>query len=180
MNARDWILASAACALLAACGDNAPGGGTPAAGDEPGAATADANAGRDAAGASRVESREILPGLTARVLEAGSGQAVQPGDVAVVHYTGWLHDPRAANGRGDKFDSSVDRGTPFEFPVGAGRVIRGWDEGVSGMRIGETRELTIAPHLGYGERGAGPIPPNSTLVFEVELLDVKPGDAATR
>ena len=90
-----------------------------------------------------------------------------------VHYTGWLHDPSAADGRGRKFDSSKDRGQPFAFPLGAGHVIGGWDEGVQGMQVGGTRVLLIPPGLGYGARGAGGvIPPNATLVFEVELLAV--------
>jgi FKBP-type peptidyl-prolyl cis-trans isomerase FkpA len=88
-----------------------------------------------------------------------------------VHYTGWLHDPEAADRRGRKFDSSKDRGQPFAFHLGAGQVIRGWDEGVQGMKIGGSRKLTIPADLGYGPRGAGGvIPPNATLVFEVELL----------
>ena len=90
-----------------------------------------------------------------------------------VHYTGWLHDPAAADGRGRKFDSSKDRGQPFRFSLGAGMVIRGWDEGVAGMQVGGTRVLVIPAHLGYGPRGAGGvIPPNATLVFEVDLLGV--------
>ena len=99
--------------------------------------------------------------------EAGAGMQVR------VHYTGWLHDPSAANQRGRKFDSSKDRGDPFSFHLGAGQVIRGWDQGVAGMKVGGTRVLTIPPELGYGARGAGGvIPPNATLVFEVELLAV--------
>jgi FKBP-type peptidyl-prolyl cis-trans isomerase FkpA len=92
-----------------------------------------------------------------------------------VHYTGWLYDETADDGRGQKFDSSIDRGQPFEFQLGAGRVIRGWDEGAVGMLIGEKRELKIAPELGYGDRGAagGAIPPGATLVFEVELLGLR-------
>jgi FKBP-type peptidyl-prolyl cis-trans isomerase FkpA len=91
-----------------------------------------------------------------------------------VHYTGWLYDAEAENFRGAKFDSSVDRDQHFEFPLGAGRVIKGWDQGVAGMQIGETRELTIAPEMGYGERGAGAlIPPGATLVFVVELADLR-------
>ncbi len=100
-------------------------------------------------------------------------QAVGTGDVAVVgknvsvHYTGWLEN-------GKKFDSSVDRGQPFSFPLGAGRVIKGWDEGVQGMKVGGKRKLTIPSDLGYGSRGAGGvIPPNATLVFDVELLGVR-------
>jgi FKBP-type peptidyl-prolyl cis-trans isomerase len=114
---------------------------------------------------------EITPGLSARILRAGGGQAAQPGDNVAVHYTGWLYDEAAADKRGNKFDSSVDRGQQFQFPLGAGRVIKGWDQGVAGMQMGEVRELTIAPEMGYGDRGAGSvIPPGATLVFEVELF----------
>ena len=121
-----------------------------------------------------VEVIEITPGLTARVLQAGDGQVAEYGDNVVVHYTGWLFDDTAVNNRGAKFDSSVDRGEHFQFPLGAGRVIKGWDQGVAGMAIGERRELTIAPEMGYGERGAGSvIPPGATLVFEVELFDLQ-------
>ena len=117
------------------------------------------------------ESFEIVPGLTARILRAGDGEAAQSGDNVEVHYTGWLYDAEAADGRGDKFDSSVDRNQKFNFPLGAGRVIKGWDMGVADMQIGEIRELTIAPEMGYGDRGAGNvIPPGATLVFEVELF----------
>ena len=101
----------------------------------------------------------------------GKGATPKPGQICVMHYTGWLY----ANGaKGKKFDSSVDRGEPFEFPVGAGRVIRGWDEGVGSMKVGGKRTLIIPPALGYGARGAGGvIPPNATLMFDVELLGVK-------
>lgn len=117
---------------------------------------------------------EIAPGLTARVLRAGDGLVAKAGDNVVVHYTGWLFDESADNKRGTKFDSSVDRGEHFQFPLGAGRVIKGWDQGVAGMEIGELRELTIAPEMGYGDRGAGNvIPPGATLVFEVELFDLQ-------
>jgi FKBP-type peptidyl-prolyl cis-trans isomerase FkpA len=103
----------------------------------------------------------------------GSGPVATAGKQVSVHYTGWLHDPTAANARGRKFDSSKDRNDPFGFPLGAGHVIRGWDEGVQGMAVGGTRVLHIPPELGYGARGAGGvIPPNATLVFEVELLAV--------
>ena len=103
----------------------------------------------------------------------GSGAEAAAGLRVRVHYTGWLYDPTAANNRGKKFDSSKDRGQPFSFGLGGGEVIRGWDEGVMGMKVGGTRLLTIPPELGYGARGAGGvIPPNATLVFEVELLAV--------
>jgi FKBP-type peptidyl-prolyl cis-trans isomerase FkpA len=104
---------------------------------------------------------------------AGSGAVAAAGQRVRVHYTGWLHDPTAAGGRGRKFDSSKDRNDPFVFALGAGQVIGGWDEGVQGMAVGGTRTLLIPPGLGYGARGAGGvIPPNATLVFEVELLGV--------
>ena len=100
----------------------------------------------------------------------GSGEEAVSGQHVSVHYTGWLY----SNGvKGAKFDSSKDRGDPFKFYLGAGQVIRGWDEGVPGMRVGGTRVLVIPAELGYGERGAGGlIPPNATLMFEVELLDI--------
>ena len=98
----------------------------------------------------------------------GDGATAASGQHVTVHYTGWLYQDGAA---GRKFDSSKDRGQPFEFSLGAGMVIRGWDEGVAGMRVGGTRRLVISPELGYGARGAGGvIPPNATLLFEVELL----------
>lgn len=103
----------------------------------------------------------------------GEGDEARAGQRVRVHYTGWLHDEAAEGSRGRKFDSSKDRGSPFAFPLGAGHVIGGWDEGVQGMRVGGTRVLLIPPELGYGARGAGGvIPPNATLVFEVELLGV--------
>ena len=103
----------------------------------------------------------------------GTGETAQAGHHVCVHYTGWLHDPSAPQSRGPKFDSSKDRDDPFDFPLGDGVVIRGWDEGVQGMKVGGTRVLIIPPELGYGARGAGGvIPPNATLVFEVELLGV--------
>ena len=106
----------------------------------------------------------------------GGGEAVEPGQVAVVHYTGWLYDPAAADAKGPKFDSSRDRGDPFRFPVGAGRVIAGWDQGVAGMKVGGQRRLVIPPDLAYGERGAGGvIPPGATLLFEIELLGIEDG-----
>jgi len=104
----------------------------------------------------------------------GTGAEAVKGKTVVVHYTGWLYDPSKPDHKGHKFDSSVDRGTPFTFPLGAGRVIRGWDEGVAGMRIGGKRTLVIPPDMAYGSRGAGGvIPPNATLIFDVELLAVR-------
>jgi FKBP-type peptidyl-prolyl cis-trans isomerase FkpA len=109
-------------------------------------------------------------GLQIEDLVVGSGDTAAPGGQVSVHYTGWLYENGQA---GSKFDSSKDRGDPFDFPLGAGHVIRGWDEGVAGMKVGGTRRLIIPPALGYGARGAGGvIPPNATLLFEVELLEV--------
>ena len=103
-----------------------------------------------------------------------NAQLPKQGQNVVVHYTGWLYDEKAPDKKGKKFDSSVDRGQPFIFPLGLGRVIKGWDEGVALMKVGEKRRLIIPAHLGYGTRGAGAvIPPNATLVFDVELLEIK-------
>ena len=103
----------------------------------------------------------------------GSGEQAAAGQRVSVHYTGWLYDPTADKSRGSKFDSSKDRDDPFNFHLGAGQVIKGWDEGVQGMKVGGQRVLTIPADLGYGARGAGGvIPPNATLVFEVDLLSV--------
>ena len=104
----------------------------------------------------------------------GTGVEATPGKTVVVHYTGWLFDSAAPGNKGRKFDSSRDRGDPFRFPLGAGRVIAGWDQGVAGMKVGGSRTLIIPPELGYGARGAGGvIPPGATLVFDVELLGVE-------
>lgn len=106
-------------------------------------------------------------GLKFKDLTKGEGARPQTGQTVVVHYTGWLTD-------GQKFDSSLDRGQPFEFVIGKGNVIKGWDEGVKGMHVGGKRRLVIPSRLGYGESGAGAsIPPNATLIFEVELLGIK-------
>ncbi len=122
---------------------------------------------------------EIAPGLTAKILKNGYGRVAEAGDYVEVHYTGWLHDDQADDNRGDKFDSSVDRGEKFHFMLGAGQVIKGWDQGVAGMLIGEKRELTLAPDMGYGDRGAGQvIPPGAMLIFEVELFGLEgPSDS---
>jgi len=110
-------------------------------------------------------------GLQYEDTQAGSGGNPKSGQTCVMHYTGWLWE----NGqKGAKFDSSVDRGRPFEFQIGRGMVIKGWDEGVASMQIGAKRNLLIPPDLGYGARGAGGvIPPNATLMFEVELISVR-------
>lgn len=101
----------------------------------------------------------------------GTGATPETGQICVMNYTGWLY---VDGKKGAKFDSSLDRGTPFEFPIGTGRVIKGWDEGVASMKVGGKRTLIIPPALGYGARGAGGvIPPNATLIFDVELLGVK-------
>ena len=111
---------------------------------------------------------EMPDGLKYTDNKPGDGAAAKAGNKVSVHYTGWLSDNGA---KGKKFDSSVDRGQPFQFTLGAKQVIAGWDEGVAGMKVGGTRTLTIPPELGYGARGApGAIPPNATLIFDVELL----------
>jgi FKBP-type peptidyl-prolyl cis-trans isomerase FkpA len=106
--------------------------------------------------------------------KVGSGAEATAGKTVSVHYTGWLYDPKAADHKGKKFDSSRDHGDTFEFKLGARQVIAGWDQGVAGMKVGGTRTLVIPSELGYGARGAGGvIPPNATLLFDVELIDVK-------
>ena len=113
-------------------------------------------------------------GLKMTDVKEGTGAEAVAGKTVVVHYTGWLYDESAPDHKGKKFDSSRDRGDPFDFPLGGGRVIKGWDQGVAGMKVGGQRTLVIPPEMGYGERGAGGvIPPNATLVFDVELLGIK-------
>jgi FKBP-type peptidyl-prolyl cis-trans isomerase FkpA len=112
--------------------------------------------------------------LTKTDEQVGSGNEAVAGRQVTVHYTGWLYDASRDDTKGAKFDSSRDRNDPFSSRLGAGQVIRGWDEGVAGMKVGGRRRLTIPPDYGYGARGAGGvIPPNATLVFDVELLDVR-------
>lgn len=107
-------------------------------------------------------------------MKQGDGTEAVAGKAVFVHYTGWLYDPSVPDGHGAKFDSSVDRKVPFGFVLGAGKVIKGWDEGVAGMKVGGRRTLVIPPQMAYGERGAGGvIPPNATLLFDVELIEVK-------
>jgi peptidylprolyl isomerase len=130
--------------------------------------------GKEAPRAAKKESKMVKTesGLGYEDLVVGTGPSPETGQTCVMHYTGWLW---VNEEKGPKpFDSSVDRGSPFEFPIGRGRVIKGWDEGVSTMKVGGKRTLLIPPQLGYGDRGAGNvIPPGATLLFEVELLGVK-------
>jgi peptidylprolyl isomerase len=146
-----WVLLCVAVLMLSACTDDDDGGSN----------------------TSNKESTTVTTpsGLKYTDSEPGKGDAIKAGQTAVVHYTGWLDQ----NGSpGTKFDSSVDRGQPFEFPLGAGRVIKGWDEGVAGMKPGGKRRLFIPADLGYGARGAGGvIPPNAALIFDVELIQIK-------
>ena len=151
------VLLASTIVLFAACRPDASGGG--AAGAPGGFA---AELGVDTTSLTRLSS-----GLRYQDVTVGSGEEATAGRTAVVHYTGWLPD-------GKKFDSSRDRDEPFSFPLGAGQVIAGWDEGVVGMKVGGRRKLVVPPELGYGASGAPPdIPPNATLVFDVELLGVQ-------
>ena len=147
---RVWIVAAALSLVVVACSSTPPAQPTSSGG-------APANA-----------TEVTMPdGLKYTDEQIGTGAEAVTGKTAVVHYTGWLMD-------GTKFDSSLDRNQPFSFPLGGGQVIKGWDEGVVGMKVGGKRTLIIPPQLGYGARGAGGvIPPNATLKFDVQLLDVK-------
>jgi FKBP-type peptidyl-prolyl cis-trans isomerase FkpA len=126
-------------------------------------------------------SSQEKPAMTQNITElqkidtqVGTGREAEVGFNVTVHYTGWLYDAAAEGGKGKKFDSSLDRNSPFNFFLGGGQVIQGWDEGVQGMKIGGKRTLIIPSEMGYGARGAGGvIPPNANLIFDVELLDVK-------
>jgi FKBP-type peptidyl-prolyl cis-trans isomerase FkpA len=147
----------------AACG----GSEAPATSDAPAAGST--AGGSPATGASSVSTE-----LQTTDVKVGTGVEATKGSLVTVHYTGWLYDPSAPDHHGTKFDSSRDRNESFSFPLGAGQVIRGWDQGVAGMKVGGQRTLVIPPDLGYGGRGAGGvIPPNATLVFDVELLGVR-------
>jgi FKBP-type peptidyl-prolyl cis-trans isomerase FkpA len=116
----------------------------------------------------------IVTGLQKSTLKAGTGAAIGGGQIAVVQYTGWLYEAGAADHKGKQFDSSRDRREPFKFPLDTGSVIKGWDQGVVGMKVGESRRLVIPPELAYGDAGAGGvIPPGATLVFDVELVGIE-------
>jgi len=125
----------------------------------------------------QVSAKEVIVEITELVkidVVDGDGAEAQAGQEVIVHYTGWLYEPGAEDNKGEKFDSSVDRGDPFAFPLGGKRVIRGWDEGVVGMQVGGKRTLIIPSDMAYGDRGAGAvIPPGATLVFDVELLEIQ-------
>lgn len=164
---RNWLATAAALALCAACTESPEPGTTaePATTAEPGK-TAEPGAAADS-------------GVDVRTLRKGYGRAVEAGDILTVHTTGWLYDETAPDNRGEKFWSSLDTGEKLTFTLGAGQMIRGWDEGLPGTLIGEVRELTIPAELAYGAAGRGPIPPNATLVFEVELFTAQtPEEAA--
>jgi FKBP-type peptidyl-prolyl cis-trans isomerase len=156
--------------MLAGCGQDQPTSAAPA------APAASAASGCPAADANGVVA--ITAGLTARITSRGYGRAAVAGDYADVHTTLWLYDENAAGGRGTEiWTSGGDR--PFQFQLSAGQVIKGWDLGVACMLVGETRELKIAPELGYGARGKPPVPANATLLFEIELVNlVSPEEAA--
>ncbi|MGO1073185.1 FKBP-type peptidyl-prolyl cis-trans isomerase [Lysobacter sp. CA199] len=133
---------------------------------------------KPAAQAEQAAAPKVLNGRIAQFQtideRVGTGAVAQPGQEVIVQYNGWFYDEKAADKRGSKFDSSYDRGKPFSFLLGAGRVIRGWDDGVAGMRVGGKRVLMVPPDLGYGAAGAGggAIPPDASLVFEVELFGI--------
>ena len=154
--------------LLAACGRNDKPAEAPATEAAPATESAP-----DAATSSNIDTGVPAVPLQKTDLTPGTGAEIKSGQTALVHYTGWLYDAAAPENKGKQFDSSVG-GEPFEFPLGAGAVIKGWDEGVAGMKVGGKRRLVIPPEMGYGARGAGGvIPPGATLVFDVELVEIR-------
>lgn len=156
MNNKHWAAALAAALLLAGCGKPTP---PPA-----------ASATTDIPPVTQLQKIDIVK---------GTGEGISAGQQAVVHYTGWVYDPSAPDHKGKQFDSSRERGKPFRFTIGAGGVIKGWEEGVQGMQPGGQRQLVIPPDLGYGAAGAGSgvIPPNATLLFDIELLAIEDAPA---
>ncbi|HEU4625980.1 MAG TPA: FKBP-type peptidyl-prolyl cis-trans isomerase [Steroidobacteraceae bacterium] len=179
------LIALAACSSkqnepTAAASEAPADTGQPAAADAAASADTDASAPDAASGTADASATPSSSGngapmtLQSTDIKVGTGPAIHAGQTAVVQYTGWLYSESAPEHKGEKFDSSRDRNMPFEFPLGAGQVIQGWDQGVDGMQVGGQRRLVIPPDLGYGARGAGGvIPPNATLVFDVELLGIK-------
>jgi FKBP-type peptidyl-prolyl cis-trans isomerase FkpA len=170
MRSLSLLTLTMAVIALAACSpkEEKPADSTPAA-----AAPAPATEPAAEAAAPAATGTENMP-MQKIDLTPGNGAEIKSGQNALVHYTGWLYDAAATDNKGKKFDSSVDRNEPFEFPVGAGMVIKGWDEGVVGMKVGGKRRLVIPPEMGYGARGAGGvIPPGATLVFDVELVEIR-------
>jgi FKBP-type peptidyl-prolyl cis-trans isomerase FkpA len=156
MNNKHWAVTMATALLLAGCGKQTP---------PPAAPTAS-----DTAPITQLQKIDIVK---------GTGEGISAGQQAVVHYTGWVYDPSAPDHKGKQFDSSRERGKPFRFNIGAGGVIKGWEEGVQGMQPGGQRQLVIPPDLGYGATGAGGgvIPPNATLLFDIELLAIEDAPA---
>jgi len=121
-----------------------------------------------------VASAPAVTSMQSTVLKPGDGAAIAAGQIAVVQYTGWLYETSAPDNKGKRFDSSLDAGKPFSFPLGAGSVIKGWDQGVAGMQVGERRRLVIPPDMAYGDAGAGGvIPPGATLVFDIDLVKIE-------
>lgn len=156
MNNKHWAVAAATAVFLSACSKPTPPPAPPAA--------------EAAAPITQLQKVDVLK---------GTGEGISAGQQAVVHYTGWLYDPSASEHKGKEFDSSRGRGKPFRFVIGAGRVIKGWEEGVQGMQPGGQRQLVIPADLAYGPEGAGGgvIPPNATLLFDVELLAIEDAPA---
>lgn len=156
MRNKHWAVAAATALLLVGCGKEA----TPPAAAPTAGATAPVT---------QLQKTDVV---------MGTGEGISAGQQAVVHYTGWVYDPSAPDNKGKQFDSSRERGRPFRFVIGAGRVIKGWEEGVQGMQPGGQRQLVIPSDLAYGPTGAGNgvIPPNATLVFDVELLAIEDAD----
>jgi FKBP-type peptidyl-prolyl cis-trans isomerase len=170
MTVRSLALALSVLAVLGCSSRDKPVEAAPSAAPAAPAATEPAAAPTEAPGSTGTDTMA----LQKTDLAPGNGPEIKSGQTALVHYTGWLYDAAAPENKGKKFDSSVDRNEPFEFPVGAGMVIKGWDEGVVGMKVGGKRRLVIPPEMGYGARGAGGvIPPGATLVFDVELVEIR-------
>jgi FKBP-type peptidyl-prolyl cis-trans isomerase FkpA len=160
------VILFALIATVAACGSKS---------DAPASSTAaSAASGETPAAGSAAPAASAVTALQSETLKPGTGAAVGGGQMAVVQYTGWLYEAAAADHKGKQFDSSRDRKEPFKFPVGTGSVIKGWDQGVLGMKVGESRRLVIPAELAYGDAGAGGvIPPGATLVFDVELVGIE-------